>query len=85
MIPTKPSTGCPTGTEKGGKDNEDCCCKGIENCCWTKCSVDGTEENLQNLKNCAISKSMGVPQWSYAKLQANGNERAFVAQGGKVA
>ena len=79
-IPTKPSKGCPRGTKPSGDDDKDCCCEGLENCCWHKCPLEGTLENLKKLTSCGIEG--GQDKWSYANLTRNGNERAFVAQGG---
>jgi len=78
-IPTKPSSGCPKGTKPSGDNDKHCCCEGLDNCCWHKCPLEGTLENLKKLTSCGIEG--GQDKWSYAKLSTNGNEGAFVAQG----
>ena len=78
-IPKKPSNGCPSNT-KPGTDGNYCCCDEIEDCCWNKCPVEGTKENLEKLNQCGVEPD----QWSFAKTGSSGEERVFIAQAGKI-
>ena len=75
-IPEKPDSGCPAGTKPSG---EHCCCDGLQDCCWHKCPMEGTQENLDKLEKCGIKEK----KWAYGKLARNGDEPTFVAQGCK--
>ena len=77
-IPDKPSDGCPAGSTATGENDKHCCCDFDNKCCWHKCPIDGTAENLEKLSKCGMEKQ----KWAYAKLPANGNARTFVAQAG---
>ena len=80
-IPSKPDKGCPEGS-KPSKDNEKhCCCNDLAGCCWHKCPLKGTDENVDKMEKCGIQG--GIDKWSYARLASNDNEKAFVAQGGE--
>ena len=79
LIPSKPSSGCPFNTLPNEDNIHDCCCDGFDDCCWSKCPLEGTDENLEKLKHCGIE----LNKWSYGKLERNGDIRTFVAQGGK--
>ena len=52
----------------------------MEDCCWNKCPVEGTKENLEKLNKCGVEPD----QWSFAKTGSSGEERVFIAQAGKT-
>ena len=87
LIPSKPTTGCPFGTVPNEDNSNDCCCKGFDNCCWRKCPIQGTDENLEKLRHCGIE----LNKWAFGKLAENDevhfpendDVRTFIAQGGK--
>ena len=57
----------------------------MEDCCWNKCPIEGTKENLEKLNQCGVEPDTSEPiKWSFAKTGSSGEERVFIAQAGKI-